>query len=286
MPARVMLLRPVLDSVLAQEPTGIVARIELNLPFICTRTNTTYEIPAWLEDYFPRVIVERTSDLGPATKVAPTLLRHANNPLWVWSIDDDMVYGLQTLAGLINARSIAAALVATRADERAQLKEPVLRLAGLPGLTRRASMTTPLFVLAYDGLDVLDSSGALYQSLHECGPFSFPQFFQGYRSVLYPPMLLLGVEPAFVRYLELTGADPDCRLSDDIVLSNFLSALGVPRVLNGEKFRGVIQDYAQDLGATSRQSGGHTQRYPRVILALRAAGLLSLATGAGGPCTS
>ena len=109
---------------------------------------------------------------------------------------------------------------------------------------------------------------------------------KGYRSVLYPPMLLLGVEPAFVRYLELTSADPDCRLSDDIVLSNFLSALGVPRVLNGEKFRGVIQDYAQDFGATSRQSGGHAQRYPRVIQALRAARLLSLASGANGPCTS
>jgi hypothetical protein len=281
-----MLLRPVLDSVLAQEPLGIVAHVELNLPFICTRTNTSYVIPVWLEEYFPRVIIKRTSDLGPATKVAPTLLRHAKNPIWVWSIDDDMVYSLQTLAGLINARSIAAALVATRADKRARLDEPGLRLVGIPGLKRRDFISTPLFVLAYDGLDVLDSNGVPYESLHECGPFSFPQFFQGYRSVFYPPMLLLGVERAFERYLELTGADPDCRLSDDIVLSNFLSALGVPRVLVGEKFRGVIQDYAQDLGATSRQSGGHSQRYPRVILALRAAGLLSLAAGAGGPCTT
>jgi len=278
-PARVAKLRAVLESVLAQEPQGILAKVELNLPRFCTRTNETYPaIPDWLKSYYPRVVIVEADDLGPITKVAPALLRHAGDQaVWLWSVDDDMIYGAGVLAGLLEFRGSASALLEGRATT-----------AGVPALQRATSVDGSELSLALRRLAVYggdDAAVLVYDGLaccaegsteFDCPALSFPQVFQGYRSVLYPPRLLLGVERIFASYIALATSNADCRVSDDVVMSNFLEARGLPRVKTGEEFRGTIEVYSMDKDATQAQSGGHAQRYPRVVAFLRAQGILFL----------
>jgi hypothetical protein len=89
-PSRIDRIRPAIESVLSQ--TVAVTQLELNIPYVCARTNERYELPAWLEN-IPRVAIFRTEDFGPITKIAPTLLRHrADLDTYVWSVDDDYAY--------------------------------------------------------------------------------------------------------------------------------------------------------------------------------------------------
>lgn len=111
-PSRIARIRPVVESVLNQ--TWPVERLELNVPYYCVRTGEYYVLPGWLLDT-PRVSVFRTQDLGSMTKIAPTLLRHkVRQDLYVWSVDDDMVYAPTELAALWEARRDGQFRILTR----------------------------------------------------------------------------------------------------------------------------------------------------------------------------
>jgi glycosyltransferase involved in cell wall biosynthesis len=89
-PSRIGSIRPVIEAVLAQ--TAPIEHIELNIPYRCIRTGEPYIVPAWLES-MDRVMIFRTEDYGPITKVAPTFLRHQNDhETSIWSVDDDFAY--------------------------------------------------------------------------------------------------------------------------------------------------------------------------------------------------
>ena len=113
MPRRVDLLRPVLESLLAQRPAGIVASIELNIPYINIRTRQNYSIPECLNANSSsfvgeRIRIFRTKDYGAITKVAPTLLRHASSKgVYIWSVDDDTVYDQDSLSHLLDNEPVA-----------------------------------------------------------------------------------------------------------------------------------------------------------------------------------
>lgn len=94
-PSRINLIKPVIDSVFKQ--TLPVKHLEINIPFHCLRTGEAYEIPAWLDAY-EGVKIYRTEDYGAITKVAPTLERHKDDDVYVWSIDDDVLYPSRLLA--------------------------------------------------------------------------------------------------------------------------------------------------------------------------------------------
>jgi hypothetical protein len=111
-PSRIDLIRPVLESALAQ--TTPVEHVELNVPYVCVRTKQTYELPGWLES-MERVRVFRTEDYGPITKVAPTFLRYRNDrETYIWSIDDDCAYPPNQLALLCVAHNPEKRRILTR----------------------------------------------------------------------------------------------------------------------------------------------------------------------------
>jgi cephalosporin hydroxylase len=90
LPSRIDRIRPALESVMNQ--TIPIEHIEINVPYLCVRTNELYVIPKWLEG-MDRVKIFRTDDHGPITKVAPTLLRHKDEQhTYIWSVDDDFAY--------------------------------------------------------------------------------------------------------------------------------------------------------------------------------------------------
>lgn len=105
-PSRIERIRPTIESLLRQSYP--VEKVEINVPYWCVRTAEPYKVPDWLTA-MDRVEVHRTEDYGAITKVAPTLLRHAHEPVFVWSVDDDFVYHpkhLETMMVGADGRSI------------------------------------------------------------------------------------------------------------------------------------------------------------------------------------
>jgi len=101
-PERLNYLRPVLNSLLDQ--TYKVDEISLNIPHV-SRKGTSYEIPKWLEDLAknmesPIQIHRVPVDLGPGTKILPTLKRETLDTI-VIVVDDDNIYSSKLVEGLI-----------------------------------------------------------------------------------------------------------------------------------------------------------------------------------------
>jgi len=68
--------------------------IHLNLPHTYNVTKQEYVIPQWLEDYqtkYPHLKIFRMEDMGPPTKVVPTIQRESGDTLMI-IVDDDLVY--------------------------------------------------------------------------------------------------------------------------------------------------------------------------------------------------
>lgn len=65
--------------------------IHFNIPNINKLTNEEYKIPEWLENY-NKIKVFRTEDLGPATKLIPTVERIIDPETIIIVVDDDLVY--------------------------------------------------------------------------------------------------------------------------------------------------------------------------------------------------
>ena len=106
-PSRIGLIRPVVEAVLGQ--TVSIEHLELNIPYVCSRTGEDYSIPDWLGS-MEQVRIFRTDDYGPITKVGPTLLRYRDDhETYIWSVDDDCAYPANQLE-LLN--------VAHRPDQR------------------------------------------------------------------------------------------------------------------------------------------------------------------------
>ena len=102
-PSRIDRIRPAIESVLGQ--TVSVEHLELNVPYICARTNETYTLPTWLTE-MDGVKIFRTVDYGPITKIAPTLQRYKDDhETYLWSVDDDFAYPSNQLEMLYRGHS-------------------------------------------------------------------------------------------------------------------------------------------------------------------------------------
>ncbi len=87
-PSRIGLLAPTLKSLLDQ--TRLPARIVLNVPTFSLREQVPYDIPDWLQG-LEAVYLRLTDDLGPGTKLIPTVAAELpDTPLVV--VDDDRIY--------------------------------------------------------------------------------------------------------------------------------------------------------------------------------------------------
>lgn len=102
-------------------------------------------------------------------------------------------------------------------------------------------------------------------------------FLEGFATVLYPP---LSIGDDFLSYVETTSAFLDCKLSDDVTLSNYFYGRGIRPFCCPEnktdnlKVCKNLLPYYKDATATHLQSGGHFCRYVRVLHTLKELGLL------------
>ena len=98
-PYRIDKIKPVLDSILRQsiKPN----RIYVNVPLIFKRDNNLkYIIPNWLSAY-PNVVINRTKDYGPATKIIGTLEKERDPNTIIVTVDDDNIYPKHLVRDLI-----------------------------------------------------------------------------------------------------------------------------------------------------------------------------------------
>jgi hypothetical protein len=103
---------------------------------------------------------------------------------------------------------------------------------------------------------------------------------EGFGTVLYPPSC---IGDDFKEYVETTSTIPDCRLSDDVLLSNYIHGRSIPiyrcplypAEAASPFHTRVLLPHTYDISATTFQSGGHYIRYIRVIHHLAALGLLT-----------
>jgi hypothetical protein len=68
--------------------------VHLNLPEIYKVTGEHYIIPEWLDELqkeHPHLKIYRVEDMGPPTKVIPTILRESDETLLI-VVDDDLIY--------------------------------------------------------------------------------------------------------------------------------------------------------------------------------------------------
>jgi len=88
-PDRLPFIQPTLKCLVNQ--TRAADAIYLNLPYYLKRTGEPYLLPKWLSEY-PEVTVNRCDDVGPATKLIPTLEREKDPETLIIVVDDDIWY--------------------------------------------------------------------------------------------------------------------------------------------------------------------------------------------------
>jgi hypothetical protein len=106
-PRRITLIEPMLRGVMSQ--TVVPSRIVLNLPHVFKRDGSVFEEP--LPDFIannPRIVVNKCDDLGPATKIIPTVQLLQSEPkvpqgTIIVSLDDDILYQRDTLERFVRA---------------------------------------------------------------------------------------------------------------------------------------------------------------------------------------
>ena len=200
-PSRINLISEVIERVINQ--TIPIHSLEINIPYFFKRKNEEYIIPDWLTDLAEKskdtkcpILIFRTEDFGPVTKVAPTFLRHKNDTdsenTYVWSVDDDIHFSLNMLAILFS------------------------RLQ--PDSHRR---------------DILSHSGGNWKinpDSQECEGYfchkkeGFVQFAEGFAGILYPVSV---VGDDFEEYILKVIENPFCINGDDIIISNYFKMKNV-----------------------------------------------------------
>lgn len=75
--------------------------VHFNIPRIYKLHDVGYVIPDWLPEYekeFPHLKIFRPEDIGPSTKVVPTLERETDPETIIVVVDDDLVYHSKMLS--------------------------------------------------------------------------------------------------------------------------------------------------------------------------------------------
>ena len=97
-PARISEIKPIITSLLDQSVA--VEEIRINVPRISCK-GVKYEIPKWLSEMKNVRIYRQIKDWGPATKLIPSLLDKKNKDKRIIVLDDDVIYGYNTLETLV-----------------------------------------------------------------------------------------------------------------------------------------------------------------------------------------
>lgn len=257
-PSRLYRVEPVIKSILCQDYS--VSSIEINLPDKY-KNKEDYTIPDFLIPNsegilkYSNVRVVRTGrDIGPSSKVIPTLLRYKDDPdVFVISIDDDHVYPNNVISTLVKG----------------------LHLYG------------PNKVYGIGGLDIYlaPKMGITMYGFEKTAKVST---IEGVFGVLYNPRLFSD-EIDLNKYYDTIMNCSECITSDDITISNYISMKNIDIVrlhfknMSRNKLKGAfnnkgltIKESDKDDNAIHMLPGGHSKRYFNALVYLKSQDLLKL----------
>ncbi|MGA0133286.1 MAG: hypothetical protein ACO3ND_02895 [Opitutales bacterium] len=150
-PRRLALLEPVLASITAGQ-TRPPDEVHLNLPHTFGRTGEAYVLPDFLARH--PVQVFRVEDVGPATKLVPTLARVTDPETWILTVDDDVRHLQHAFERLEDAAVSDPSSAYGYSDyalwRRWRPGEPVDFLAGFGGCIFRRGFFGPDFKAYFD----------------------------------------------------------------------------------------------------------------------------------------
>lgn len=248
-PSRLLLLEPVLQSILLQDYS--VQKIEVNLP-ILYKNKEEYVIPDFFKKYSKVEIHRIDKDIGPATKIVPTILRYLNDPdVYIISVDDDHRYPNKIVSTLLKG-------IVLYGDKN------IYSIGGIH---------------VYLGADETLTSYNYYKT----GPVDV---LEGVFGVLYNPRLFT---TEIMEYINDIITCKECLTSDDITLSNYMAMKNISIIrLNFKSFNKltlykeilfkhrIIKASEKDKNAIHLMPGGHKIRYFKACAFLREKGLLHL----------
>jgi hypothetical protein len=267
-PGRLLNIEPVIQHLLAQDYE--IQQIEINLPDLY-KNREEYVIPDFLKgddiDFlenkswrclkYPKVKIFRTGkDIGPATKVIPTLIRYKDDKeVYIASFDDDHKYPRMMVSTLLRG----------------------LKLYGDKN------------VYTIGGIDLHVASK---MTLEGFNPYITGKvtIIEGVFGVLYNPrMVMKDGEEDIVNYFEKVNKCKECLTSDDVTISNYLAWKGIDIVrLHFRHFNKlilyklilfkklIIKASEKDGNAIHLMPGGHKRRYFDACVFLKENGMLHL----------
>lgn len=261
-PTRIGSILPTLVSLDAKHQTRPFDEIILNLPVVFTRTGETYP-EALPEQVTARATINRCGhDWGPATKIVPTVRYLIENRI-------DAIGARLGLADSARAAAIARTHIVLVDDD-------VLYPRGLgysyaasarPDRSESASgfRLTARTIAKPEGIASVVDLRKHHTHLDVC------EAFAGWRIPLEP--LARDVRAYEAHMLALTN-DPDARISDDLLTSDYLASRGIPLLLHSTRHVNRALIYA-GMRATGHRgdalhfinSSGltHWSRYWRVV---------------------
>jgi hypothetical protein len=233
-PGRLKLLEPVLQSILKQDHP--VEHIELNLP-LKYKNKEEYEIPSFVDKYEKLKIFRQDVDIGPATKIVPTIMRYLDSPdVYILSLDDDHRYPDKIVSTLVK------------------------------GLTMYGDGN----VYTIGGINIYVGAKCTINSVnvYKTAPVDV---IEGVFGVLYNPRLFSSDIEAYINFVI---QKKECLTSDDITLSNYLAWKKITIMrLNFKSFNKlilyrkilfnalIIKVSEKDGNAIHLMPGGHKRRY-------------------------
>lgn len=256
-PSRLLRIEPVIKSLLEQDYPPW--KIEINLPNKYKNTEE-YEIPAFLQvdmitgqKKYPNVDIHRQEkDIGPASKIVPTLLRYREDKdAFLISFDDDHKYPPKMISTLLKG----------------------LHLYGDKN------------VYAIGGINMHLGPKMTLEGFNHYKTCQV-DVIEGVFGVLYNPRLF----PEDLKsYFDIVTKSKECLTSDDITISNYLAWKKIPIIRvhfkNFNKlilykmilFKGlIIKESEKDGNAIHLMAGGHKRRYFDACLFLKERGMLHL----------
>jgi hypothetical protein len=238
-PSRLPHIAATLKSLMRQSRAP--ARIILNLPDFSKRENAPYTVPAFLQS-LKSVQIVRCEDLGPATKVVPTLLREPPERKII-VVDDDRIYPANLVSDLEDAadRDVKSAF-------------------GMSGWVVPKDLTDRPTTI-YANFRMLAPAPIRARRLRYRVPVDILQGLSGYI-----------VRPCFFdlpRLTDYAGAPPESFFVDDVWISAHCEAdrfvIPARRYNYQPKFKsGFYQNTS--LGLVNRGIGGDEQRHNSIVL--------------------
>lgn len=259
-PSRIYRTEPVIEALLKQDYN--IWRIEINVPDKY-KNKEEYMIPDFLlpnpEDptgpsaKYPKVYTMRTGrDIGPSSKVIPTLIRYKDTPeVFVVSVDDDHIYPNNIISTLVKG-------LHTYGD------------TNIYGIGGQDIFLAPKMKISMHSYDKTYQIATL----------------EGVFGVLYNPRL---VEDDIHSYYDIIMKCGECITSDDVTISNYFAMKDVPIIklffkhMNRRKLKGMfkskgleIKESGKDGNAIHMLPGGHLKRYFDACLFLKEKDMLCI----------